>query len=125
MSGFGFSRPRHLVKTDDISSVFSFNCRFSSEHFQVLVKPGACEFARIAVIVSKKTARQATARNYIKRIAREIFRLQQHDLAGLDIVVRVRKNFTRTDYPVISRELQVQLNLARKNLVLSRLQSMP
>lgn len=125
MSGFGFSRPKHLVKTDDISSVFSFNRRFSSEHFQVLAKPGACEFARMAVIVSKKTARLATARNYIKRVAREVFRLQQHDLNGLDIVVRVRKSFTQAKYPVVSRELQAQLNLARKSLVLPRLQDMP
>lgn len=124
MNGFGFSRPKHLVKTDDISSVFSFNRRFSSEHFQVLVKPGACEFARMAVIVSKKTARLATARNYIKRVAREVFRLQQHDLAGLDIVVRVRKSFTQAKYPVISSELREQLNLARKNFVLPRLQDM-
>lgn len=91
----------------------------------MLAKPGACEFARMAVIVSKKTARLATARNYIKRVAREVFRLQQHDLNGLDIVVRVRKSFTQAKYPVVSRELQAQLNLARKSLVLPRLQDMP
>ncbi len=78
----------------------------------------------MAVIVSKKTARLATARNYIKRVAREVFRLQQHDLAGLDIVVRVRKSFTQAKYPVISSELREQLNLARKNFVLPRLQDM-
>jgi ribonuclease P protein component len=125
MDGFGFPKPRHLVKTDDISSVFSFNRRFSSTYFQVLAKPGTYGYARMAVIVSKKTARMATARNYIKRSAREIFRLQQHDLAGLDIVVRVRKSFTSSDYPAISQELRVLMDLAAKNLVQHKPQDTP
>ena len=114
VSGFGFSKPKHLVKTDDISSVFSFNCRFSSEHFQVLVKPGNQDFARLAVIVSKKTARLATSRNYIKRVAREVFRLQQRELSGLDIVVRARKSFTPVDYADIAQELQLQFSRLRQ-----------
>ena len=108
MNGFGFSKPKHLVKTDEISSVFSFNCRFSSAHFQVLAKPANLNFARLAVIVSKKSARLATTRNYIKRTAREIFRLQQYELSGLDIVVRARKSFTPTDYAEIAQELKTQ-----------------
>ena len=113
MNGFGFSKPKHLVKTDEISSVFSFNCRFSSEHFQVLAKPGSRKFARLAVIVSKKTARLATSRNYIKRVAREIFRLQQFELNGLDIVVRARKTFAPSEYAEIAHELQTQFVRAR------------
>lgn len=113
MNGFGFSKPKHLVKTDDISSVFSFNCRFSSEHFQLIVKPGNHDFARLAVIVSKKTARLATSRNYIKRVAREVFRLQQYELSGLDIVVRARKSFTQADYAGIAQELRLQFSRLR------------
>jgi ribonuclease P protein component len=112
VKGFGFSKAKHLVKTDDISSVFSFNSRFSSEHFQVLAKPGAHEFARMAVIVSKKTARLASARNYIKRVSREIFRLQQHQRAGMDMVIRIRRSFSSAEYPEIEQELRTQLERA-------------
>ena len=121
VNSFGFSRPKHLVKTDDISSVFSFNCRFSSEHFQVLAKPGNQDFARLAVIVSKKSARLATSRNYIKRIAREVFRLQQSELSGLDIVVRARKIFTPSDYAVIVQELQLQFTRVRQKFPASHI----
>lgn len=117
MNGFGFSKAKHLVKTDEISSVFSFNSRFSSEHFQVLAKPGPHEFGRLAVIVSKKTARLATARNYNKRIAREVFRLHQHELSGLDIVVRVRKSFMQSDYALVAQELRMQLNRVRQKFL--------
>jgi ribonuclease P protein component len=120
VNGFGFSKPKHLVKTDEISSVFSFNCRFSSEHFQVLAKPGNQDFARLAVIVSKKSARLATSRNYIKRIAREVFRLQQSELNGLDIVVRARKSFTSSDYAAITRELKLQFTQVRRKFPASR-----
>lgn len=114
MSGLGFSRPKHLVKTDDISSVFSFNNRFTSEHFQVLAKPGTQGFGRLAVIVSKKTARLATRRNYVKRVAREVFRIRQHELSGLDIVVRVRKAFSGAEYATILPELQALFGRARQ-----------
>lgn len=114
MSGLGFSRPKHLVKTDEISSVFSFNNRFTSEHFQVLVKPGTHGFGRLAVIVSKKTARLATGRNYVKRVTREVFRIRQHELNGLDIVVRVRKAFSCAEYATIVPELQALLSRARQ-----------
>jgi len=120
VNGFGFSKAKHLVKTDEISSVFSLNCRFSSEHFQVLVRPGQQEFGRLAVIVSKKTARLATTRNYIKRIAREVFRLEQYQFGGLDIVVRVRKSFIQTDYASVSIELMTQLKRARQKFPLAQ-----
>lgn len=109
VNGFGFSRPKHLVRTDEISSVFSFNRRFSSDRFQVLAKPGPRGFSRLAVIVGKKTARLATSRNYIKRVSREVFRLQQHELRGLDIVVRVRKSFTQSEYSLAAPELRALL----------------
>lgn len=125
MSGLGFSKPKHLVKTDEISSVFSFNSRFTSEHFQVLAKPGNHGFGRLAVIVAKKTARLATARNYIKRFAREVFRFRQHELSGLDIVVRVRKSFSRAEYATIVPELESLLGQARQKLSAVRRQEAP
>ncbi len=117
MNGFGLPKARKLVKTDEISSVFSFNSRVTSEHFQVLAKPGVYKFARIAVIVSKKTARLATDRNYIKRVSREIFRLEQQKLAGLDIIIRIRRRFSSTEYAEIANELREQLGRTRLKFI--------
>ncbi len=114
MKDFGFRKAKHLVKTDEISSVFSLNRRFSSEHFQVLVMPQARAFGRMAVIVGKKTAALASARNYMKRVARESFRHRQGDLDGLDIVVRVRKSFIRTEYTAVCAELMQGFERARR-----------
>lgn len=68
----------------------------------------------MAVIVSKKTARLATSRNYIKRVAREVFRLQQARLESLDFVIRIRKSFNRAEFAEIEQELITQLDRARQ-----------
>jgi ribonuclease P protein component len=47
-------------------------------------RPGV---ARLGLAISKKNCRAASGRNRIKRIIRESFRLNQTELAGLDVVV--------------------------------------
>lgn len=108
----------HLVKTDEISSVFTFNRRINSEHFQILVKPGLYVHGRLAVIVSKRIAKLANRRNYIKRLSREVFRLHQDKLTGMDIVVRVKKQFDRKNSEAIIRELLRQFDLASSGLAI-------
>lgn len=49
------------------------------------------DHARLALIVPKKLVRTAVARNRIRRLAREAFRLQQDELAGSDFLVRVTR----------------------------------
>jgi ribonuclease P protein component len=46
--------------------------------------------ARLGLAIATKTFGSAVARNRIKRIARESFRLNQHDLPALDITVAAR-----------------------------------
>ncbi len=71
----------------------------------------------MAVIVSKKTARFATSRNYIKRVSREVFRLQQSRLESLDFVIRIRKSFNRAEFAEIEQELITQLDRARQKFI--------
>lgn len=62
----------------------------SGEFFQVYVKPNGSPVARLGVVVSKRVIPHAVARNYCKRLAREVFRAEQHELTGMDLVVRPR-----------------------------------
>lgn len=54
---------------------------------------GSKPWARLGIVVAKKNVKLAVARNRLKRIVRESFRLQQQSLHGLDIVVVIKKNF--------------------------------
>ena len=47
-------------------------------------------FARLGIIVGKRTVQHAVARNFLKRLIRETFRTRQRELAGYDLLVRMR-----------------------------------
>lgn len=55
--------------------------------FTVLYKRNAGAQARLGLAISRKHCRGAVARNRLKRIIRESFRLHREALTGLDLVV--------------------------------------
>lgn len=55
----------------------------------VTSRPNGVKAARIAVIVPKRYLRRAVDRNRAKRLLKEWFRLNQADLTGQDLLVRV------------------------------------
>jgi ribonuclease P protein component len=94
-----------LLKTDDFSSVFSLRCAVTGTYFQLFGRATDGAPARLGVVVGRKTDKRAVARNYIKRTVRETFRLEAENLAGLDVVVRARKSFSRAQGEVVRAEL--------------------
>lgn len=104
-----------MLKTDDFSSVFSLRCTVTGVFFQLLGRPRDGAPARLGVVVGRKADKRAVARNYIKRTVRETFRLEAEGLAGLDIVVRARKSFSREQGAAARAELLALLvRLQRK-----------
>lgn len=73
-------------------------------------KPNNLGYPRLGIVVSKKTARRAVARNYMRRVLREWFRLNREKLGGLDVVVKVQKPFMRTEFNLTQEELLRFLN---------------
>lgn len=63
-----------------------------SQFFRFLAHPTANTGPRLGVIVAKRFLKKAVDRNRVRRLVRESFRLNQHDLGGLDIVVLLRCN---------------------------------
>ena len=62
-------------------------------------------FARLGIVVSKRVARRAVDRSYVKRLIRETFRREQQRLIGFDVLVRPRRLFSRADAPAAISEL--------------------
>jgi ribonuclease P protein component len=98
-----FSRYK-LRKTDEFSSVFSFRRRINGKYLTVFYMPNSMEYARLGIVVSKKIVRRAVARNYIKRVIRELFRLNCQMITPKDMVIRVNLQFGRHDFGVIEQE---------------------
>ena len=86
-----FSRNARLTRPAEFQRVFSQPIKCNSQLFTFLATANGQERARLGLAVSKKNIRRAYARNRIKRIIRESFRLTQSSIKGLDIVVLARK----------------------------------
>ncbi len=71
--------PKHakLLKAADYNRVFDKPARSSDRYFTVLARPNNMQNSRLGMAFSKKKVKLAVARNRLKRISRESFRLTQ------------------------------------------------
>jgi ribonuclease P protein component len=82
-----FGRDRRIRKRADFLRVQSQGQRASTPHFTLLVAAGVAGPSRLGIVVTKKIG-NAVARNRVKRVCRECFRLWQDFLPdGIDLVV--------------------------------------
>jgi len=75
-----------LLKAVDYNHVFDKPVRSSDRYFTVLARPNDYLHARLGMAFTKKRVRLAVARNRLKRITRESFRLTK-DKFNADYVV--------------------------------------
>ena len=116
MVQFSLPKQAKLIKTDDFSSVFNLRKRIAEPYLVMRYKPNELNRPRLGLIVAKKTAKLAVKRNYMRRVIRELFRLNQHDLPAIDLVIQVQKTFEKTQFDVIKQEFtQLTLKLIAKN----------
>ena len=106
-------RPAYrLRKTDEYSSVFAFRKAVKGRFFILHYCPSGGVTARLGVVVAKKLAKRAVQRNFIKRMAREMFRHVRTTLACHDLILRVHAPISaatradlRTDMQHVLRRL--------------------
>ncbi|MCB5189044.1 ribonuclease P protein component [Methylobacillus caricis] len=115
LPSYAFTRRAKLLKTDEFSSVFNFRKRVSGRYIVLHYQPNNLGHARLGLIVGKKVARRAVDRNYMKRVLRELFRVRQDQLQGLDIVARPQKLFSAKNFAELQLEfVELAENLQRK-----------
>jgi len=105
-----FTKKAKLIKTDEFSSVFNFRKRIFAQFLAVHYQPNTLGRARLGLVVGKKTAKSSVHRNYMRRVLREFFRLHQHSINSVDLVVRVQKKFNKKDFLSVVQEFDSLLN---------------
>lgn len=86
-----FPRTHRLLTKAEYKSVFDQSMKVSGRHLLILFKPNKKSHARLGLMVGKRVANLAVARNQIKRAIRESFRVNQDKLKGFDLVVIARQ----------------------------------
>ena len=85
-----FPRRARLLNPDDFKATFEAGKREQQPLFTAVVAQGHGEQARLGLAVAKKAVADAHDRNRIKRHIRESFRLNQHRLPSVDLVILPR-----------------------------------
>jgi ribonuclease P protein component len=92
MPGAAFGKNRRLLKSSDYTEVFDNNSvRVAHPNLLILSQPNGTETSRLGLVIGKKNVPTAVARNKIKRLVREAFRLTELPVA-VDLVFLARKD---------------------------------
>jgi ribonuclease P protein component len=95
-----FAPEQRLRSKPQFDAVYASGRRVDDRFFALRVKPNGLEFPRVGLAVAVKTAGNAVRRNRLRRLVRESFRLAQHQLPALDIVVAAK--FPAAEAPATS-----------------------
>lgn len=101
-----FPRRARLLKPDDFKATFESGKREQQPLFSAVVAKGHGEQARLGLAVARKAVADAHDRNRIKRHIRESFRLNQHRLPFVDLVILPRTAAAQAS----AEELRLQLD---------------
>jgi ribonuclease P protein component len=107
--GYRLTKQFRLLTSAEFGVVFSEpDSRVSSRYLLLLAKTNVLSHPRLGLVISKKNVGCAVARNRVKRLCREAFRLQQAGLISADIVVLARSGLSALDNAAL-RSLLVEL----------------
>jgi ribonuclease P protein component len=95
-----------LLTPAQFKSVFSNPIKASSAEITLLAIPNTEQHPRMGLTVAKRFVKRANQRNRIKRVIRDSFRLNQHDIPHLDIVVLVRNGVMEMENAEINKLIE-------------------
>jgi ribonuclease P protein component len=88
---FFFKKTDRILKRREFAELSKTGRRIQNEYFIAYFSPGRYNRSRLGVTVTKKVG-PAVKRNRIKRLVREFFRLNRHELSGkwdINIIAKV------------------------------------
>ena len=85
-----FPAARRLRHKWEFDQLYARGRRLGNNHFGITVHPNELGWARLGLAVASKPFGGSVPRNRIRRLIRESFRLRQHELPDVDLVVSAR-----------------------------------
>lgn len=103
---FSFSPQLRLKKPAEFKKVFAKPVKSSDQYFTLLAIKNDFDHPRLGLAIAKKNIRKAVQRNVIKRTVRENFRIKQHSLGNIDIVVLARREAVDAPLDLLRKSLE-------------------
>ncbi len=101
----GFEREKRLLCNAQFGEVVQRKRFVHGDYFTFYGIKNSVAVARLGITVSKRVDKRAVQRNRIKRQVRESYRLNQHELVALDIVVLARVGASEHENGALREEL--------------------
>ncbi len=105
LKAFSFPPSVRLREPAEFKRVFAKPERSTDNYFTVLAIVNELKHPRLGLAIAKKHIKRAVDRNKIKRSIRESFRLQQHQIPHLDLVVTARRDAATADSKTLQDSL--------------------
>lgn len=111
MQRFSF-RPKHrLLNKNDFGRVFNkVDHRVGKGPILILARKNQFDHPRLGLVIRKKFLKRAVDRNRLKRLSRENFRLRQHQIANLDIILMNRSGCEEKTNGQLNQYIESALN---------------
>jgi ribonuclease P protein component len=93
MTSFVFPSQLKLTNKRAYENVLKKGLKLEFNKSRLFVLENRCEHPRIGIIIAKKSVAKAVRRNKIRRVIKEYFRLSQHRLPNIDVVIIIGKPF--------------------------------
>lgn len=105
MTELAFLRESRLLTPSDFTPVFKKPVVASSPAFTFLAINNERDNPRLGLTIAKKRVKKAVARNRIKRLTRESFRLRQHELPNIDVIVMAKNGTDKLSNEELFKQL--------------------
>jgi ribonuclease P protein component len=99
----GFARRQRLLNAASFNAVYSLRQRVVNDCFSINTAPNTLGHARLGLSIGSKAVGNSVARNRVKRVVRDSFRIAATKLPAFDLVVGAR-NGARTAHNAQLRE---------------------
>ena len=89
---YKLTRASRILKLSEYRTIFENGKMVKNKYWQIIAQNVRDDRARLGIIVSKKIYNLAVDRNRLKRIVKEVFRLEQNNFKNWCFIVMVKKS---------------------------------
>ena len=105
----GATRRCRLTGSGAFEAVFRSGLRSEGEFLQLVSTPAARGCGRVGYVIGAKALPRAVDRNRLRRMLRVVLREGKPLIAGLDVIVRVKRSAARSEFAQIVFEARRML----------------